>query len=214
MKNVSKVFALLVICFIISCKKENQESQESKFDKATSLSEFKHTAFSPTLENEIVKESNAIYCVTLLYAWHEIIDEIGKPQRIDANDTDLILLNKSNTYKNVLNEDEYFTNVEIVDNTITAKAFFKKSLPFELKLNSYDNQLKFDNIPVKSFGVDGWESEIANCVSILYYKNDANFIIKLSPKDKTHEIILFKTGNNYKSLNDMNESLLKLAFYY
>ena len=208
MKNLSKIFLLLVIAFTISCKKDNQES---KFDKAKKITEFKNTKFSPTLENEIYKESNSIYCVTLLYAWNEITDEIGKPWGIDKKDNDLILLSKSNTYKNVLDKNEYFADVEIIDNNITAKAFFKKSLPFELKLNSYDKKLKFDNVPVKSFGVNGWDFEISDCVSILYYKNDDNFIIKLRPTDITHEIILFKTEENYKNLNEMNQSLLKLT---
>lgn len=85
-------------------------------------------------------------------------------------------------------------------------------MPFEFKLNSYDKKLVFDNTSVKSFGLSGYdEFEMINSVQIIYYKNDANFIIKLFPKDKNHEIILFKTEQKFKTMFEMNQEIEKLT---
>jgi hypothetical protein len=48
-------------------------------------------------------------------------------------------------------------------------------------------------------------------VKIIYYKNDNNFIIKLLPKDKEHEIILFKTEQGFNSIAEMTLEIEKLT---
>jgi serine protease inhibitor len=51
-------------------------------------------------------------------------------------------------------------------------------------------------------------------VEILYYKNDKNFIIKLIPADKEHEIVLFKTEKKYGTMAEMaaaTDSLIQLG---
>ena len=208
MKYVSNVILLPIALLVLSCNKKNKDEI---FGEAKNLSLYKNTNFSPTLEHKIHQDTNAVYCVTLLYAWNEIVDEIGKPWGINKKDTDLLLLSKSNSFLNALDQSDYFSNVEVDGTTINASVFFKKSLPFEFKLNSYDKKLKFNDIPVKSFGVNGWDDEISDLVTMLYYKNDENFIIKLSPEDKNHEIILFKTEAKYNSLIEMNQSLMSLT---
>lgn len=208
MKYVSNVILLPIALLVLSCNKKNKVEI---FGEAKNLSLYKKTNFSPTLEHQIHQDTNAVYCVTLLYAWNEIVDEIGKPWGIDKKDTDLLLLSKSNSFQNALDQNDYYSNVEVDGTTINASVFFKKSLPFEFKLNSYDKKLKFNDMPVKSFGVNGWDDEISDLVTILYYKNDENFIIKLSPIDKNHEIILFKTEAKYNSLIEMNQSLVSLT---
>jgi hypothetical protein len=48
-------------------------------------------------------------------------------------------------------------------------------------------------------------------VEIVYYKNDNNFIIKLLPEDKEHEIIIFKTEKSFKTFGDMNKEIFELT---
>lgn len=201
------ISVLLIYFFILSCKTE-----ERNFDEVKDLSKFPKTEFLPTLENNISDNKNAVYCATLPFAWKEITEVTGKPSNIDKSYIDLTLLNNSKSYLNVLKKDDYESTVEFEDNLIIASVFFKKSLPFEFKLNSYDKKLVFDNTSVKSFGLSGYdEFEMINSVQIIYYKNDANFIIKLFPKDKNHEIILFKTEQKFKTMFEMNQEIEKLT---
>lgn len=201
------ITALIFYFSILSCKTEDRN-----FEEAKDLSEFTKTEFLPTLENNISDNKNAVYCATLPFAWNEILQETGKPTNINKNYIDLILLNNSKTYIDVLNKDEYESSIEIEDETIKANVFFKKSLPFEFKLNSYDKKLIFDKTPVKSFGLSGYdEFEMINSVKIIYYKNDENFIIKLLPKDKNHEIILFKTEEKFASIFEMIQEIDNLT---
>ncbi|WP_338375922.1 serpin family protein [uncultured Flavobacterium sp.] len=201
------ISVLLIYFFILSCKTE-----ERNFDEVKDLSKFPKTEFLPTLENNISDNKNAVYCATLPFAWNEILQETGKPTNINKNYIDLILLNNSKTYIDALNKDEYESSIEIEDETIKANVFFKKSLPFEFKLNSYDKKLIFDKTPVKSFGLSGYdEFEMINSVKIIYYKDDENFIIKLLPKDENHEIILFKTKEKFTSISEMNQEIEKLT---
>lgn len=201
------ITALIFYFSILSCKTEDRN-----FEEAKDLSEFTKTEFLPTLENNISDNKNAVYCATLPFAWNEILQETGKPTNINKNYNDLILLNNSKSYFDVLNKDEYESSIEIEDETIKANVFFKKSLPFEFKLNSYDKKLIFDKTPVKSFGLSGYdEFEMINSVKIIYYKDDENFIIKLLPKDENHEIILFKTKEKFTYISEMNQEIEKLT---
>ena len=69
---------------------------------------------------------------------------------------------------------------------VKIKAEFNKSLPFQIKLQSFKNKLTFDGEKVSSFGVKGYDShEQLKIVKIIYFKNDNNFIIKLLPSKYT-----------------------------
>ncbi|MCL1867723.1 MAG: hypothetical protein FWF72_02075 [Paludibacter sp.] len=107
------------------------------------------------------------------------------------------MLNNSKSFINTLKSNEYSVTGIIDGYAITAKAEFKKSLVFEVELNSYKKELIFNGQSVASFGVSGHNYyKQLDIVKIIYYKNDNNFIIKLLPKDKNHEIILFKNRQN------------------
>jgi hypothetical protein len=72
--------------------------------------------------------------------------------------------------------------------------------------------LTFDRQKVASFGVNGNDNdEQLKIVQIVYYKNDNNFIIKLLPKEKEHEIILFKTDQKFNSIAEMRSEIEKLT---
>ena len=188
------------------------EEVDSTFSEVKKLSEYEQTNFIPTLEHEINKENNSIYCATLLYAWDEIRKQIGLPFIISQEYKDLLLLNNSQSFINTLKNNEYSASVGVNGNLIIAKAEFNKSFSFATILNSYDKKLNFKKQAVASFGVNGYSSyEQLRIVKIVYYKNNNNFIIKLLPKDENHEIILFKTDKLFQSMAEMNAEVSKLS---
>jgi len=207
---MDKIRLILVQAFIFlllfSCK-ENR-----KFTEVKNLSAFDNTLFIPTLEHEISRNENSVYCATLLFAWNEIRNQIHSPLTIPAEYSDLILLNNSQSFIEVLKPDEYNASGEVDGDMIKARAEFNKSLPFEIKLKNFEDGLSFKDQKVSAFGVNGFdESEMLRAVRIVYYKDDNNYIIKLLPKDKEHEIILFKTDENFDSMAKMNQKIIELT---
>ena len=135
MKKQTVFILILMLTTLYSCKNDR------KFPEVKNLSEFKNTQFIPTLEHEISNDINSVYCATLLFAWDEIKRQINSPLIISEEFFDLKLLNQSTSYINVLNTDEYSASGLVEGELISAKAEFKKSLPFESKLQSFKNQL-------------------------------------------------------------------------
>lgn len=206
MKRHTAIILILILTTLFSCKNDR------KFPEVKKLSEYKSTQFIPTLENKISNDKNSVYCATLLFAWDEIRKQINSPLTISDEYFDLKLLNKSTSYENVLKSNEYNVSGEVDGDIITARAEFKKSLPFEVKLQSFKNKLTFDGKKVSSFGVYGYDDyEQLKNVQIVYYKNDNIFIIKLLPKDKEHEIIFFKTDQSFNSIAEMTTEIEKMT---
>ena len=206
MKRQTAIILTLILTTFFSCKNDR------KFPEVKKLSEYKNTQFIPTLEHKISNDKNSVYCATLLFAWDEIRKQINSPLTISDEYFDLKQLNKSTSYESVLKSNEYKAYGEVDGDIITARAEFNKSLPFELKLQSFKNKLSFDGQNVSSFGVNGYDSyEQLKIVKIIYYKNDNNFILKLLPKDKYHEIILFKTDQSFNSIAEMTSEIEKLT---
>jgi len=204
-----RISSVILILIITQCCKNDRTFPEGK-----KLTDFQNTEFIPTLEHKITKDKNSIYCSTLLLAWDEVKNTIKTPLQIDSSLYDLNLLNSSWSYFGTLRQAEYFSEVEIDGDLIIARAEFRKSLPFELRLNSFDNELIFDNQKVKSFGIFGYNYETSGIIQVLYYKNDSNFILRLSPKDKEHEILLYMTEGSFKTMSDLIEEIgdkLKVA---
>lgn len=206
MKRQTAIILTIILTTLYSCKNDR------KFPEVKKLSEYKNTQFIPTLENKISNDKNSVYCATLLFAWDEIRKQINSPLTISDEYFDLKLLNKSTFFENGLKSNEYNVSGEVDGNLIIARAEFNKSLPFELKLQSFKNKLTFDGQKVSSFGVYGYDDyEQLKIVQIVYYKNDNNFIIKLLPKDKEHEIILFKTDQSFNSIAEMTTEIEKMT---
>lgn len=202
----TEIIFLLILTTLFSCKNDRN------FKKVKKLSEYKKTQFIPTLEHKISNDKNSVYCATLLFAWDEIRKQINSPLSISDEHFELKLLNNSTSFIDVLKSNEYEISGKIEGDKITARAEFAKSLPFELKLQSFKNKLTFNGQKVASFGIIGYDSyEQLKIVKIIYYKNDKNFIIKLLPKDKQHEIILFKTDQSINSISEMTTEINKLT---
>lgn len=206
MKKQTVILLTFVFATLISCK------DDRKFPEVKDLSEFKNTLFIPTLEHKISNDNNYVYCVTLLFAWDEIRTRINSPLIIPNDCIDLNLLNRSTTFTNALKSNEYNVSGEVNGNMVKASAEFNKSLPFEIKLQNFNDKLTFAGQKVSSFGVNGYDScEKLKIVKIIYYKNDNNFIIKLLPKDEQHEIILFKTERIFNSMVEMIREIEQLT---
>jgi hypothetical protein len=206
MKRQTAIILVFILTTLFSCKNER------KFLEVRNLSEYKNTQFIPTLEHKISNNKNSVYCATLLFAWDEVRKTMNSPLIIPDEYFDLKLLNESTSFVNVLKSNEYEIDGTIDDDIITIKAEFNKSLPFELKLQSFKNKLTFNGQKVSSFGVDYYDDyEKLKIVKIIYYKNDNNFILKLVPKNKEHEIILFKTDQKFNSMAEMNAKIEKLT---
>ncbi len=205
------VYMLAAILLLLSCR----QTPKQAFPEEKDISEYEQTQFLPTLEHCISTDTNSVYCATLLFAWDEVRNIIGAPLSISEEYQDLILLNASTSYRNVLKDNEYKVKGEVQGNLITARAEFDKSLPFPCELQKFNNCLTFNGHKVAAFGVVGYDrDEMTNIVDILYYENDDNFIIKLAPTDTEHEIILFKTGNAYKTMAEMvaaSDSLIQIG---
>jgi len=204
MKRLNAIISIFTLTTFYSC------NNDIKFSEEKNLSEFKNTQFVPTLEHKISNDKNSIYCATFLFAWDEVKKQLNSPLTISDDFTDLKLLNQSMSFENVLKNNEYKAIGKVSGDFITASAEFNKSLPFEVKLQNFENKLTFEGQKVSSFGVTGDCSlEQKNIVQIVYYKNDNNFIIKLLPKEKEHEIILFATEQSFNSIADMTEEINK-----
>jgi hypothetical protein len=210
MKKNKVIISTFILTALISCAEIIKD--ESKFPVVKNLSEYKKTSFIPTLEHKISNDKNSVYCATLLFAWDEIRNQLNAPLTIPDEHDDLTLLNKSTSFKNVLKNDEYIASGQVEGGVIKASAQFSKSLPFSLKLKSFNNKLVFDGQKVASFGVSGYSDyDQLNLVQIVYYKNDNNFIIKLLPKDQEHEIVLYKTDKIFDSMSEMTKEIERLT---
>ncbi len=202
MKSNQRIYLLVffnIFLILTSCQ------QEHEFSHGKSIKNYKSTAFVTTLESEINLKENSIYSVTLLLAWNEIRNIIGENLKIEDKFAALNTLSKSKSFINTLKQGEYFTKVEIEEFMIKAHSEISISLPFEISLRTFSDKLIFNNKTVESFGLNGAdEDKNLRCnVIISYYKDDDNFIIKLLPKYKEQEIILFKTESKFKTLSSM-----------
>lgn len=103
----------------------------------------------------------------------------------------------------MLKQNEYLTSIKVDKNkkSIEVKVEFNKSLILDEKLIALKSALKFENVNVESFGISSRynsNKNVLNAFAILYFFDSQNFIIKLNPVDKEHEIILYKSSNENK----------------
>ncbi len=178
------------------------------FPKEKDLKEYPQTTFLPTLEHQITEDKNAVYAASLLYAWDELRQTINSPLQVDTNYHDLYLIHQSQSFKESLNKGEYTARATISGSFFFAEASFQKSLPFEYKLNSFDELLIFDTLAVKAFGILGHDDDAEKVIKVVYYQDDNNFIIKLLTKDKQDEIILMKSSQEWETMAEMYAAML------
>jgi hypothetical protein len=209
MRLISAAF-ILTLFFLTSCKNSN-EHKWSELPEAANIGKLQQTEFVPTLESPIAGNKNVVYSTTFLYAWDKVKQELNAAITLtDKNSNEFKLVNQSTSYENTLTDDEYSAEVEIVDSVIIAKAFFNKTLPFPSKLQKSDNPISFNKTKVSAFGINSYDKEIAKFTQILYYKNDDNFVLKLTSKDSEHQILFAKGIDKVANLSAAVEQANKV----
>jgi hypothetical protein len=181
---------LLFICIITTaCKQQKTKNMA----EVVNLLTLKQTDFAPTLENTIPSDKNLIYAPSLLFAWDRVKKMFNVPLTVSSmGTTDIRLLNQSLSYKNSLTEDEYEAKASLSGGVIVAEAFFNKALPFSKTLQPVNNGILFSNVQVKAFGMSTPDFGTTEFTRVLFYKDDDNFILQITPKDTTSQIILVK----------------------
>lgn len=206
----------IIIIFLTSCNLTNKskDKQWNEFPSEINLNSLKQTQFVETLENPIEPEKNIIYTPSFLFAWKKVEEELNSQIKFDDKySSEFKILMNSNSYTNSLTEKEYSITTKYDNNKITIKAFFNKALPFETKLQMLDKPILFNlRTNVVAFGMNDFDYDIAKFTKILYYKNDKNFVLQLTPKDKEQEIILVKVLSKFETLAqalDLTNSLIE-----
>jgi len=209
--NRSMIIFAIIATFLASCGNRMNPNPEQEqiavadtFNYKDNTAEYANTKFVPTMEHRISANTNAVYCVTLLYAWDEIRKVINAPLTIPSRHHDLTLLNADLWFRNTLKPNEYTAEGLVHGDKIITRAAFKKNLPFEHQFNSFDNRLRFAEKKVASFGFVGGDGhECDDQVRILYYQNDHHFLVKLIPEDTAHEILLYMPDRTFSTMSEM-----------
>ena len=170
------------------------------FPETVDVDSVERTDFVLTLESDFDLENNAIYSATMPFAWNEIKSIINAPLEKFTN-SELEILNQTESYVDVLNSEEYDVNAEVSEKEIRTRAFFRISLPFKDPFTKSDYGMSFNETQVESFGCIGYH----RYCRINYYNNENDFSISLDPKDKAHEIILIMNSEMTTSLNTFEE---------
>jgi hypothetical protein len=223
MKQLQSTFLKIIFLILVSCSADNSQKivtndtdrehveehrgdlpdTETKFPDVKDLEHYKSSQFVPTIESNFSSNKNAVYCVTMLYAWNAIREILSSPFQFGNVSKDFELLNSSKLYKKVLDTLDYKIKAEVDNYTVRTEASFNKSLPFDHVLSTFEKKenIVFKNKRVASFGIKGDDHEAAIALDILYYKDNNNFLIKLAFKDTLHEIILYKSEHQYASMD-------------
>jgi hypothetical protein len=210
MKNILiPAFALLVM----GCGKEKdlpkkpvQPAKPARVETPV-VTESANTFFSATPLERLPKGQNAIYGASMLLTWQEAKKHFGGTVSIGRQYPLLYNLNSTDLYKNTLKKGEYKTSIDYRDNTLTFSVSFDKKLPFTYPLESFKNGLEFNGQKVDAFGSRTFPYPEKYIFSILYYKSDSDFILKLNPDDNEHEIILCMLPEKGGTLKQMFDSV-------
>ncbi len=205
MAIIPKILLWLALLSLAACKPSNKKSESVWTDlpEVTSLDSLTRTDFVLTLESQIPANENVVYAPAFLFAWDKVKVELKSQIIFSSQNSDAFKqINNSASHQGSLTSDEYTVNTEMVDGAIVVKSFFNKTLPFETELQALEQAIQFGETKVKAFGMHYFNQDAVKLTKILYYKNDDNFVLKLVPKDKQHEIILAKGLGDYNTLKD------------
>lgn len=205
MKNYSSFCLLLLLGFCWSACSLNTTP------KTKDISTLSTTLMVATMEEEVKLNNNVLYCPTVLLAWQAIQEELGQPFQVGEQYKPLVLLNNSEGHLGALSEEDYEKKLTYGGNSLTAKISFKADLALETPLEDNPNNLYFDNKKVACFGGNGKHDAVVNQVEMLYYSSPEEFAISISPKNKEHELLLYKTppqDSSTTSLDSLYKELL------
>jgi hypothetical protein len=172
-------------------KKMNDTISANEFPLVKILDSNATTEFVPTLEHKLNQKNN-IYSASFLFAWNKLKSIVKSVKESPENSQDFKLVNQSASFKDVLSNTEYTTSVIAMKDKIDVFSFMNLSLEFRPRLENLEGALNFNGIMVEAFGLKHSKLITGDCFQILYIKDDNNFILKLIPHDKNHEIIFVK----------------------
>ena len=210
--RLSLVMPTLVTVILLGCKSTpNKTDKEiaSSMPPETPISVMKGTQFIANLHENIPDDKNAIYSPTLLMAWAELCTKIGPVLRSSAMLAPLQNGIKDASLSKSLAKADYTANVSVDSQTIDVRVAFAKTLAFAPNLVKDSYPLYFNDSSVECFGMPTYNADAAAHISILYYENDSRFVVKLSPKDSTQEIILAMGFNNKHTIAAMIDAVEK-----
>lgn len=221
-RMTSVLLGIFVVMGLTSCSISQSQSFASDqaeetpvfvdtFNYEDNASEFGGTVIVPTMEHPISKDSNVVYCATMLYAWDKAREIFQEPIVIPSQYRDLQLLNASTSHKNTLSPSEYMAEGFADGNSVVVRSRFEINLPFNVQFNTFDNRLKFDGETVPAFGKAGSGGiDCQDQIKILYYQNDHHFLVKLIPEDKRHEILLYMPDHAFSTFSEMQQRVSQL----
>jgi hypothetical protein len=215
----TKTFLLFFsLSVTLSCTEKEQTQEEltvpgdslkivKAFPKKISIDSLKETDFVFALEQKVSTSKNSIYAPTVLLAWDGLKKAYHTSTFFPVKQDKLFrLLNDTKSHLGALDSNEYTLDIEKTGDGVKVRTFFGKSLPFEFDMQTFTD-FAFKKDSVKSFGFDYQDWELLKNIQIVYYKNDEEFILKLSPQDKSNEIILVKGDRSSQTFKEA------LSFY-
>ncbi len=210
-----------ILASLTQCKEQAPKSEQpaapktvpekiTDFPKVESIGSLKATEMVAAVSNAVLPGDNVIYAPAFLFAWEELHHQLGNPFKLVEPCVALKQVDEATSYKGSLSKGEYDVLVEPADNNgIRITASFKKALPFEEILDTVEQEFLFNGTPVRAFGMPWFNEKIAAKMNILYYESDNRFILSISPKDKTQEIVLAKGFNGAGSLDAILTDIAK-----
>ncbi len=174
-----------------------------KLPEATALKTLPQTEFALTLETPLSAGRNAVYASSFLYAWDKVKEIIKAPVRTDeSNSADFIHVTRSISYRHSLTPAEYTVDTRISKSEVQVKSSFSKILPFKTGLQEALHPVSFDGKQVAAFGMYHFDEKITDQIRILHYRDSDQFMLRLSPWDVQHEIMLVKGIGDFRCLAD------------
>jgi hypothetical protein len=210
-RQIIGMISLLFFC--CGCNNTEDEAGETDIPESKNLTEYTSTEFILSPKHKLSEGKNSIYCVSFLLAWDKLKADSDMSFKIPDTHFDLQLVNSSFDFLNSLSEEEIDLHAEISEDRLYAKAYFKKSLPFEMEFIKEHGTDEFAGNKVRFFGCSGSDHlNLTRQLQIIYYKNDSEFIVRLRPDDPQHRIYLYmpneKPENFETVFKDMYEKLL------
>lgn len=191
---------LIISALLVGACNRTGGKKWAALPESTSISHFSKTEFVPALESRIAGDKNVIYASAFLMAWDKVKKQLKSPVVLtETNSGHFTDINTSKSYKNTLAKNEYEAEA-LVNDGIIARAFFNKTLPFQIKLNKSEHPISFNETKVAAFGLSGYDIDAIRFTEILYYNDDDHFIISLTPKNDKHRIVLVKGLQNNDNL--------------
>lgn len=189
---------------------------------SVSISQKDTTLIALTLQSQINRQSNVVYCSSVEFLWKQLSVYLGEEPIPKEKNAEIDELNRViSNYKFPIEEEFWFAKVGLVENGIvdTIKnalkskfniewkptnennadllgfTFLQKNIDFYSRLDYDFHNFKFkDTIHVKCFGLNhGWANPKYKVqLKIHDYRNKDNFIFQMGCKDSLDEIYFAK----------------------